>query len=429
MSKEKTSSTDNPQSAAPEAPVTDSNELKLEPEAGSEPKLRFLIDRKALAGEVGAIEKAAASGNSSLPITSHVRIAASHNEVEFASSDLEAALLVRLPAQVLQPGATTLPAKDFARIVKALSGTTLTIAHTSESKVSITSETKATFSLPTLSPKDFPALAEESPDSGNGGEEAEKANATGVNVLLPAQAMARAIKRVRFCVCTDPARASITGAMLILDGSCMMLVATDGHRLSYTKLTTEGKLTGSEVRIIVRAQTLDQLEAALAGCKGEDTVQFQERNAWGSFTFQNKVLIFRKIEGQFPNFSKFLEMKNPSAAKIKTKIFRQALETVAAIAENGNRNVSFDFTSGKATLRWKDTTHSSSATDNFPVDYQGERIQIAFNATYLTDFAKATEAEEIHLHLKDANNAALLYPHTGAENPEQHTYVVMPVRI
>lgn len=395
-----------------ESSSKEATELLLESE--SQPDWpRFVVERKVLAAEMSGLERAAAGNNAAVPITTHVRIAAnSNNTVEFTASDLDGALVVTLQARVSRPGATTLPARDLSKIVKALGGEAITIAQVAKCKAQV-SDGKAVFSLPTLEAKDYPAIGA-APENDNG-------------VLLPAQSVLKGIARVRFCVSEDQSRSAMSGALLVLDGSTMMLVATDGHRLSHTQVTTDSKLSATELRIIIRSKTLDQLEAALAaGGEASDTVRFQESQAFGGFAFRNKVILFRKVEGQFPNFSKFLEMKNPVTAKVKTQVFRQALETVAAIAEKGNQNVSLEFSAGKATLKWKDEARTS--TDNIAVEYEGERLQIGFNARYLCEFARATEADEIHLRMKDATTAAMLFPIVQAEDVEQHTYVVMPVR-
>ena len=54
-------------------------------------------------------------------------------------------------------------------------------------------------------------------------------------------------------------------------------------------------------------------------------------------------------------------------------------------------------------------------------------VSIGFNATYLTDFLKASGASDVKLELKDAQSAGQFRPADGEEY--KYRYVVMPMRI
>jgi DNA polymerase-3 subunit beta len=65
------------------------------------------------------------------------------------------------------------------------------------------------------------------------------------------------------------------------------------------------------------------------------------------------------------------------------------------------------------------------AVDEIEIDYEGDRIEIGFNVTYLIDVLNNVSDDMITIALADANSSALF---TMASN-DQFKYVVMPMRI
>ena len=60
-----------------------------------------------------------------------------------------------------------------------------------------------------------------------------------------------------------------------------------------------------------------------------------------------------------------------------------------------------------------------------PVEYDGDRLEIGFNVSYLQDVLNVLGTEEVQLSVSDANSSALIEG-TGAEDA---IYVVMPMRL
>lgn len=78
-----------------------------------------------------------------------------------------------------------------------------------------------------------------------------------------------------------------------------------------------------------------------------------------------------------------------------------------------------------------DVTSSSpdvgEAKETLPVEYNGEAMQICFNAQYVLDFLAAVTSDVVSLDLKDEVSQAVMKP-VGAEGYD-YTYVIMPMRV
>jgi DNA polymerase-3 subunit beta len=65
------------------------------------------------------------------------------------------------------------------------------------------------------------------------------------------------------------------------------------------------------------------------------------------------------------------------------------------------------------------------AEEIVPVAYEGERIEIGFNVSYLQDVLSVVDTAEVRISVSDANSSALV---EGPGNDDA-VYVVMPMRL
>ena len=82
-----------------------------------------------------------------------------------------------------------------------------------------------------------------------------------------------------------------------------------------------------------------------------------------------------------------------------------------------------------------DITSSSpevgEATETLVVEYDGEGVEICFNAQYVLDFLGAVDCDTVQLEFKDEMSQAVMKP-VGAGDDDSgcdYTYVIMPMRV
>jgi DNA polymerase-3 subunit beta len=73
------------------------------------------------------------------------------------------------------------------------------------------------------------------------------------------------------------------------------------------------------------------------------------------------------------------------------------------------------------------STETGESEDSIEIDYNGDMIQIGFNAQYLLDFLKAAGSGDVKLEFKDSQSAGQMRPAEGEEY--KYRYIVMPMRI
>src|ERR1044071_6557803 len=159
-----------------------------------------------------------------IPILANVLMEAKGDEVRFLATDLEVGLRSKCQATVAKGGSLTLPAKKFYEIVKSLPETDIRIAD-DKGGVKIAAD-RFESRMQTLPREDFPSL----PESGGA-----------ASAKLARSAVKEMVAKTQFAITGEDTRYFLNGALFVLKGDEMNLVATDGHRLALVSVTRNGK--------------------------------------------------------------------------------------------------------------------------------------------------------------------------------------------
>ena len=180
-----------------------------------------------------------------IPILANVLMEAKGSEIRMLATDLEVALRSRCDAGVEKAGVLTLPAKKLYEIVKALPDTDVRIAE-DKNGVKVAAD-RFDSRMQTLPREDFPAVPEASGTT---------------SAMLPRAAVKEMVAKTQFAITGEDTRFFLNGALFILGGNQMSLVATDGHRLALVTVDRKGgkpSKEGEEVRAILPRKTLWEL--------------------------------------------------------------------------------------------------------------------------------------------------------------------------
>jgi DNA polymerase-3 subunit beta len=342
-----------------------------------------------------------------IPILANVLLEANGEEVRLLATDLEVGLRSRCPASVAKGGALTLPAKKLYEIIKALPETDVRIEQDSTT-VTVAAD-RSDSKMQTLPREDFPTV----PD------------VTGVGrTTLSAKAIRDMVARTQFAITSEDTRYFLNGAQLVLKPDSMTLVATDGHRLALVTVPREAPKSEPEAKVILPKKTLLELSKLLSEEGAEIEYEHTENHLF--FKVGERLLISRKIDGQFPAYERVIPKGNDKRVEFERDRITNAIKRVALLSNERSRAVKFQIDKNKV-----DVTSSSpefgEAHELLMVDYAGPALQICFNAQYVLDFLTVVETDSVALELKDEVSQAVMKP-IGAEGYD-YTYVIMPMRI
>lgn len=369
--------------------------------------LEFQISKQSFLKELqllqGIIER-----KNTMPILSNLLLTAEPDGIELTASDLEVALRIKTGAEVKRPGKSTVPAKKIFEIVRELSDQKdISIKKLENNFLEIRSGSSY-FKLPGLSVEEYPSL----PEVGD-----EK------TIALPAAILKEMIRRVIFSIAQEDIRYAMNGALFRVEGKRLMLIGTDGHRLAYVSTEIESTKASEKLEVIISKKALGELLKLLPEAKEE--VQFGRFENFLFFQIDSHLLLSRNIEAQFPNYEKFISLKNDKTAAFNSAELGRTIKRVSVVSNERSRAVEFGMSDGLAKLS---TTNPEMAegSDSMEIQYEGPQLKIGFNSQYIIEFLAAISAEEVVFELNTESTAALLRP-KGTEQYD-YRYILMPMR-
>ena len=344
-----------------------------------------------------------------IPILANVLVEARGEEVFFLATDLEVALRSRCAASVAKAGSLTVPAKKLFEIVKALPDTDVRIRE-DKNGVRVAAD-RFDSRIQTLPLDDFPTL----PDATGKG-----------SIALPGALLREMVEKILFAMTSEDTRYYLNGALFVLRGGDISLVATDGHRLAHVSVTrpVEGTDQAEESRVILPKKTVWELGRLLAEADGEIRYERAENHIF--FTVGNRVLISRMIEGQFPAYERVIPRGNDKRVEFERERITNAIRRVSLLSNERSRAIKFQIDKDSVEVT-SNSAEIGEAREVVAADYAGAPLEICFNAQYVQDFLNVVKTDAVAMELKDEVSQAVMRPVGSLEY--EYTYVLMPMRI
>jgi DNA polymerase-3 subunit beta len=371
--------------------------------------MEFTISKSDLVRELnlsqGVVEK-----KTTIPILSNVLIEASDGEIKLTATDLELGIRCVCPARVQKPGSGTIPAKrllDYVRLLPEADVQFKMLDNQWASLVCGRSRTR----IAGMSRDSYPEL----PAIPEGLAE------------IPAGALSGMISKTIFAISAEESRFTLNGALLILKSTGLIMVATDGHRLSMVEREVELPGLTTQYRALLPRKAMSEI-LKLDGETAEGaTVKFSGDENHLFFQFGARLLLSRKLTGNFPDFERVLPKETPLSVNVSRDDLKGSLERVAQFSDERSRAIRLKVAPGEIKIH-SSLSETGESEESLPVDYDGAAVEIGFNAQYLLDFLRAVSESEVTILFKDANSAGEFRPLSDGTG-QKYRYVVMPMRI
>ena len=376
--------------------------------------LRATSPRKELFEGIQTVGKAVAT-RSSLPILTHVRIAAKDGKVSMMATDLEMWMEHTLPGVgITEDGAATAPARNFTELLAAMPDADVSVTVEDETNTLHLRCLKANYKLLGLSADEFPLLPQVQEDS---------------RFVVDRETLKDAIKQTIFATSTDETRAILTGVLVVFQGDSLKLVATDTHRLAVRDCPVkEGSGSASA---IVPSRAMNELLRIVGNEEGDvvvtlssNQIQFQVDDASGSKT----TLISRLIDGQFPNYERVIPAQATKTLTVERAPLAAAVKRASIVARDSASRVVLRTTEdGDKLTITAESGSVGNAYEEVEVARTGDDqpVEIAFNAKYLADVLNVLDTEGLHIELTEPLRPGVIRPTDTAD----YLCVLMPMQV
>jgi DNA polymerase III subunit beta len=341
------------------------------------------------------------SSKSSLPILSNVLIETGAGTLKFTSTDLDIGISSTSPAEIEEEGAITVPAKRFNDIVRELPDEDVLISAMKNNSITIKCG-KCFFKILGLPKEDFPKLPE-----------FEKKP----HVTINQGDFKKMLTMTCFSMSHDETRYVLNGALFLFKSNNLIIVTTDGKRLSMVK-----KETGCDVpdkSVIVPSKTIYELNRGLSD-DGDVKLTFNENQMM--FELNNMTIISRLIEGEFPNYEQVIPKEKKEKVLVSREHFLLGVKRAALLTTQDSQSIKIDLLKDKMIVS-KVTPNIGEVKEEIDTDYKSHEISVGFNPNYLIDVLKVIPKDDLEVEVFGNDKPAVI------RIEDWYVYLVLPMQL
>jgi DNA polymerase-3 subunit beta len=368
--------------------------------------MRFTISREKLQEGLTAVT-ATIPAKTTLPVLANILVETTEKGIRLSGTDLDIAVSTEVAADIETSGAITIPAKKLSEIARELPPSPVKIAAAGEQRVTLDCG-RSHFKILGLPRDEFPSFP------------AVRFNESW---RVRSGELQKLISHTSFAVSTEESRPILNGVLWELRPEMMRMVATNGHRLAKMELPIKTAAAPSS-DLIVPPKALEQVrrlypeDEELEIARGENHLGFRS-----PFT----SVFTRLIEGPYPPYDQVIPRDNNRVAIADRAALTSALRRMSVIASDQTHRMRLSFNS--ALVRFSvQTPDLGEATDELPIRFTGDPLDIGFNANYLLEILRYIPTEEVKLTFKAPERAATLEPE-GWSDSAMYLCLVMPMRL
>lgn len=312
---------------------------------------------------------------------SNLKIQTGESEVFLSATDLEIAIKTSVASSIQQKGAASLPAKQLSSIFKNLNFETTNLTTSDSSDSSETLITDASGKMDTK----FRVNGIDSEDI----KTIPKVDDSSI-VEFPCQTIREMFRKTSYAMAIEETRFVFNGLFLKPNDTDLIVVGTDGRRLSKIVRKFPKQFPFKNGVIIPHKAVREMLKMM----EGKETAKigFIEEQIYVSSG--NIELLFKLIDGNYPDYDQVIPKQSSNSVRVIKSDFLTFLKQALISAEEPSKQIRLSFSSGNMNIS-SSNPGTMMFDHNMPIDYSGDSITIAFKGDYLNDVVKAVDDPEV----------------------------------
>lgn len=347
---------------------------------------------------------------STMLILSNLLIDVVSQKIKITATDLEVVLTAEGEVEGKGTGRWVVSARHLYELVREAPQEEIRLSSGDGFGLSLTSG-KAEFRVVGMKPDDFPQLPTVS---------------TKEEIPIDLDDLSEMIENTSYAVATDETRYNLNGLYLVgtqgKDNSNLLrMVATDGHRLSYSERPI-GKKWKQEKGLLIPRKGVQELKKLVSEGTGELSVSHDDKAI--QFSRSGVSLLVRLIEAEYPDYEQVIPKNSDRVVSVDRESIMGALKRASILASSEGRGVKLDFSSNLLKLT-SSNPEMGETREEVLVDYKGQKFEVAFNPRYLVDVLSVLEDQKVVLELKDEVSPCVV----RSEFDRGFLALVMPMRV
>jgi DNA polymerase-3 subunit beta len=371
--------------------------------------MEFVISQEALKNELGFVQGIVERKNT-IPVLANILIESiGENTIRITGTDLDVTIRCEAEAEIKTSGAMCISARKLFDIVRLLPDAQVKFKTDENDWVRVECG-RYNSRLAGVGREQFPEVP------------AFKS----APLRLPSELFRNFIKHTAFAITQEQSRFTLSGAKFMLGSDGVRMVTTDGHRLAFIEKNDLGEAAPAEaIDVLIPKKTLSELTKLAETATGDIALGEDSNHIY--FEVGSRLLVSRKLTGQFPNYEMVMPKNNDKTARFDASEFNNALRRVSLMSDERTKAVKLEFKSGVIQIG-ASAAEEGEAIEEIATDYQGEDVVIGFNSQYLQEFFNVVREGAVAFEFKDGNAQGQLVP-VVEESAYDYKYIVMPMRV
>ncbi len=371
--------------------------------------MKFIVSSSVLLKQLATIN-GVVSTNPIVPILENFLFQLDTNLLTVTASDLQTVMITEFQVESLDKGAIAIPAKLLLDTLRGLPEQPIAVNVDNDTfGIEIVSD-NGRYKLAGENPIDFPKIPSVN---------------RSFSVELSSVALQNAIANTIFATSTDELRPAMTGVFLQLGSDYATFVATDGHRLiRYRRYDVKSVV---DTTMIIPRKALNLLKSSLPSENVAVKAEFSQANAF--FSFANIKMICRLIDERFPDYENAIPTNNPNVLTISRGEILNSLRRISIYSNRTTHQIRLKLTPpNQLVISAEDLDYANEANERLLCEYNGDEMEIGFNAKFLIEMLNNLDATTLSFELSAPNRAGIVIP-MEKDDDEDILMLVMPVML
>ena len=368
--------------------------------------MKFIISSATLSKQLTAINGAIVN-NPVVPILENFLLEIADGKLKVTASDLQTSIITELAIEAQEHAKIAIPARILLDTLKNLPEQPITFSIDENAySVEVRSD-NGRYTLAGENATDFPQVATVTAH---------------VSVNVAAEVLKKAIQQIIIATSNDELRPAMNGGYMDFSERGAIFVATDGHRL--VRYTRADISAATQHPFIIPRKTLTLLNGLLPSDNQEVGITFGDTNV--HFKLGNISMVSRLIDERYPDYENVIPQDNPSKLTINRASLLGSLKRIAIYANRTTHQVRLVLAGSELQILAEDLDFSNKANERLTCEYEGNDLEIGFNARLFIEMLNSLTSDEVVIHLSEPNRAAVIFPQEK-EAQEDILLLIMPV--
>lgn len=363
--------------------------------------MKFVFDKKTLVDEISVAQKIIATKNAAT-VFSNVYLEALDDVLMIKAADSSGTFQTKIPVETVEKGSAIVFCDKFMSILASIPDGEAEFSLKEKDAVVKSLMAKIKYKLKCMSTDQYPYFVSVDEKS---------------FFSVPAKDFKEMVKKTSFAVSVDTERYFMTGVFFEKKDNKLVLVATNGRRLSFSAKEVPGLVDFTSV--IVPPKVLNIVIEKLSD-EGSVDIAIAEKTIF--FKYGNCLFSTSLIDGQFPNYSRVIPASHTGEFVISKKEIDKVLKHISVMTDK-TQKILLGVNSGVCSVS-SVSGDFGEAEEEIACQYTGEEFTFAVNCKYLADFLKVALDEDITFEFTDDLKAVVL----KQKSSEDDMYIIMPMQ-